>query len=459
MESEGCSEFLTNSRTEKRQYLVTYSQCDLNKFPTRQSFGEMLCHEFNSGTSKVRVQHWACCREPHSEEGMHYHCSIKLTGKKKWAMVRRNIQEKYGINVNFSSRHDYYYSAYQYVVKEDSEVFHSRGHPDLSNVGPPRTSKCIRANRDKAANKATPEGDGEQPGPSGSVSRGRKRLLSPSDIGDFIVAKKIYTKKELYTEANKRKTEGEASLYDFIMVTRDCSLEEIITKAWDLHNAPSEFVKSLTPRMDVIRQAATQPCPSPECDWLESALSLLDINGISRLEYAAAFRALLTEGRGKRRNIMLLGDSDCAKTHLLKPLTILFEGQVFTNPTSSGSKFSWVEAEGKDIFILNDFRWDKDLIAWSDLLRLLEGEPTRLPTPKNFRLKDILIDTDVPIFATAGEKVEFRGPYNTVSKQENQMMDNRWKYIKFNYVIPEERQRKIKPCGPCFSKLVLLGEE
>ena len=108
---------------------------------------------------------------------------------------------------------------------------------------------------------------------------------------------------------------------------------------------------------------------------------------------------------------------------------------------------------------MNDFRWDKDLIAWKDLLLLLEGEPTRLPAPKNFRLKDILIDSDVPIFATSGEKVEFRGPYNTLSKMENTMMDNRWKYIQFRYVIPEEQQKAIEPCGQCFSRLDLLGEK
>ena len=36
------SKELTNTRSGRRTYIVTYSQVDLNKFPTRQSFGEML---------------------------------------------------------------------------------------------------------------------------------------------------------------------------------------------------------------------------------------------------------------------------------------------------------------------------------------------------------------------------------------------------------------------------------
>lgn len=452
-------EWLTDPRGEKRQYLVTYSQCDLEKFPTRQSFGEMICREFNTGQSKVHVLHWACCRESHESEGYHYHCSVKLNGKKKWLMVRRNIERKHGIQVHFSNRHDHYISAYRYVKKDDPEVYHSPNHPDLTDVASPRTSKCIRANRRNSIKKAASRVAAGEAGPSCAKPQptSRKRLLSPSDVGDFIVKKKIKSKLELYTEANKRKAEGETSLYDFIMTTRDCSLEEIISKAWDLHNAPLAFVKSLIPRMDVIREAAGKPCISEECHWLQSALSLLDLNGISHLDFALALRTLLTKGRGKGRNIMLLGPSDCAKTHLLKPLKVLFAGQIFDNP-SSGGKFSWLEAENKEIFILNDFRWEKELIPWKDLLLLLEGETTRLPTPKNFRLKDILIDTDVPIFATAGEKVEYRGPYNTLNKMENTMMDNRWNYIQFTYVIPKERQRDFPPCGPCFAKLVLLGE-
>ena len=70
--------FLTNKRVGRRQYLVTYSQADLSKFPSRDSFGNMLHNEFNKGNGIVRVCHWACCREQHADGGYHYHCAIKL---------------------------------------------------------------------------------------------------------------------------------------------------------------------------------------------------------------------------------------------------------------------------------------------------------------------------------------------------------------------------------------------
>ena len=68
----------------RRTYLVTYSQADLNKFPTQQSFGKMLEEHFNGGSGMAKVTHLACCLEEHQDKGLHYHVSLKLTAPKKW---------------------------------------------------------------------------------------------------------------------------------------------------------------------------------------------------------------------------------------------------------------------------------------------------------------------------------------------------------------------------------------
>ena len=60
----------------------------------RESFGNMLENEFNAGNSKVKVLHWACCKELHTENGLHYHCCMKLTGVKRWLHVKNAITKK-----------------------------------------------------------------------------------------------------------------------------------------------------------------------------------------------------------------------------------------------------------------------------------------------------------------------------------------------------------------------------
>ena len=59
-----------------------------------------------------------------------------------WCRVRKYLQNIYGITVNFSG-HGGYYSAYQYVRKEDENVLYSDGHPDT--IVKPRTQVASAA--------------------------------------------------------------------------------------------------------------------------------------------------------------------------------------------------------------------------------------------------------------------------------------------------------------------------
>ena len=78
-----------NNRTLRRVYLVTYSQADKLKFPSRQHFGKAVEEALNSGTSKVKATYWACCLENHQDGGEHFHVSIKLTGPKRWLPAKK----------------------------------------------------------------------------------------------------------------------------------------------------------------------------------------------------------------------------------------------------------------------------------------------------------------------------------------------------------------------------------
>ena len=87
------------------------------------------------------------------------------------------------------------------------------------------------------------------------------------------------------------------------------------------------------------------------------------------------------------------------------------------------------------------------------------GETVKLPAPKNHFLKDVVIDTDVPVFATTKAPILYRGPYNMEDEWETKMMNSRWRKIQFKHVFEEEQQKNLKPCGSCFAKLILMGED
>jgi hypothetical protein len=115
-----------------------------------------------------------------------------------------------------------------------------------------------------------------------------------------------------------------------------------------------------------------------------------------------------------------------------------------------------VAVEHKEVVFLNDYRWQAKQIAWADFLLLLEGAPVHIAAPKTSREKDIFFDKDVPIFATAHDRVRFASDYHSSSKQideEQEMMDVRWKIFDLKHQIPVRHD--IPSCAKCFADLVL----
>ena len=88
-------------------------------------------------------------------------------------------------------------------------------------------------------------------------------------------------------------------------------------------------------------------------------------------------------------------------------------------------------AEKASVLILQDYRWSKESIAWKDLLLFLQGETVKLPAQKNFYAEDVVIDSNVVIFATGKAPITYKGPYNTMYAGDDAMMSVRWNAIKF----------------------------
>ena len=145
----GSSEGL-NSRDVRRVYLITYSQANLEIVPTREAFARIILDAFENAVpeSNCTVVHWVCSQEGHVHGGVHYHMAVKLSGRRRWLRVRNYIDQVYGVKVNFSDRHENYYSAWRYTTKcTDSISVHSTNHPDLENIGAPITTNASRATR------------------------------------------------------------------------------------------------------------------------------------------------------------------------------------------------------------------------------------------------------------------------------------------------------------------------
>ncbi len=187
-----------HSRNPRRCYLITYSQADLQKFPTKQSFADAVVEAFTSERSQSSPQHWACCIEKHQQQGFHYHLAIKLSAPKRWLGCKKALERKHGIQVHFSD-HEGYYSAYKYICKFDQDVFHSANHPNLQEIGSPRTSVCQQAYRRKRSrplgNCSTSQAN-KQSENDRSVAKIKK--LSNIEVSEFITKHEILKTKHLF---------------------------------------------------------------------------------------------------------------------------------------------------------------------------------------------------------------------------------------------------------------------
>ena len=108
--------------------------------------------------------------ESHQNGGSDFHMAIKLNTTSRWRAIRRFVDNKHGIKLNFSDSHTNYYTAYEYVTKEDPNFVLSPGHPDLANTSTPNTTNATRRRQSKAAAKAT-KSKGKKKKKAGSLRR------------------------------------------------------------------------------------------------------------------------------------------------------------------------------------------------------------------------------------------------------------------------------------------------
>lgn len=452
------------NRTVKKVYFITYSRADLFKCPDKETFGEYVEEAFtfssaskkqgsDSSSSSKLVERWAACQEPHKDGRIHFHACVLLGKNTRWLGARKYLKNHYGIDVNFADRKDpNYTAAFRYLCKFSRHVAMSPNHPapeTLLNGRSPRTSKASRTNI--AKRRSVPDSSGATCSRSADPTPAKQRRLSKVDVMKIIQDENIRNETEFLALAKTQSSEGKPDLEEFVARTPEKSYRELISKTWKLAAAPGLVKRKNQSRMERVRELLEGEC-SPQCEnkqWLKLACDLLDKNRIYKSVFAEAIRTLLEKGRGKRRNIILVGYKDCGKTFILDPLKIIFK--CFANPSSG--KYAFVGSQDCEVMFLNDLRWNPDMIPWMEFLNMLEGQTVRISTPKSHFAEDVVFDRDTPIFATGIEPIKFVGRSRNI-EAENDMMDARWRRFDFKYEVPRDEQVEIGPCARCFAELV-----
>lgn len=98
----------------RQVYLITYSQADDEKVPSRNHFSQVILSAFSLQTVAEPL-HWICSQEAHQDWGIHYHMAIY-----PWRKFRDHLASEQGIQLHFSDTHHDYYSTWQYLTRGNS---------------------------------------------------------------------------------------------------------------------------------------------------------------------------------------------------------------------------------------------------------------------------------------------------------------------------------------------------
>lgn len=462
----------TTSGDETRSvYLITYSQADPLKAGDRQQFAEKIVTEFNRKDDVC--EKWVSAVEIHRTTGIHYHMAIKLSKCRRWKEVKKNISEKYNIELHFSQIHSSYYDAYTYATKEDTNFATSFGHVNLENPPrPPRTSNASRAIRNAAQRRR--ESRDLAAGPSnsaGGTSSKKKEYVAPKltnqQVGDIIIKNELRTVKHVHSFSKQMSKEGKHDLKHFLQKHPNQKyIQDILTTNWSIETATSDLDREKKTRLELLHECLNLECNVEEesgkvCEgsWLVAALETLKNQNVQRKLFSELVIKSLQNGRGKGSNLMIVGPTNCAKSFMLMPLTLIYK--TFMSP--SEGTYNWVSAPEQEIVFLNDIRYeedgDKKVMEWRIFLNLLEGAPVNISMPKNFFAEDFLWKKRQAIFATAEHPI-MRIKNGKVDASESAQMAQRWTILRFTHqYLFEDVNHNLIPCQKCFAELILNLDE
>ena len=144
--SEDCRSFqeALGEKEVRSVYLITYSQANLDLFPTREEFASAVVKSF--AKCNANILQWSVLQLWKPQKIRNTLPSICEAWSQSTLAVVEGVFAQW-VRDNRSSKHHNYYSAWTYVTKEDENFIESVGHPDLKNAGEPKTTAASRARR------------------------------------------------------------------------------------------------------------------------------------------------------------------------------------------------------------------------------------------------------------------------------------------------------------------------
>lgn len=263
---------------------------------------------------------------------------------------------------------------YDYLVKPttrkpaaalDATVWTSPEHPSPEQIPEPnpqlQRAWQLRTNAATAAREAR------------SVSE-----WTPLALYDVLTEKRFEEEDALWAYAHDLDTRGDRRLLSFLLSRRD--LPQLLERAARAHRAPEQTARAAQSRLQILEQSGIkETCIChPTGRWRAAAEDVTRRNDLTEQQLEIALLEALELGRYKQRNVVIVGDTNRAKSFCLEPLALIYK--VFI-PPDTGS-YQLADIRGAEVIWLNDFTYDQSFMPWRSLKKFMEGKDIKVALPK-----------------------------------------------------------------------------
>ena len=157
--------------------------------------------------------------------------------------------------MDFSDKSLGYIATFRYICKSEKQVLHNEDHPDLRDIGFPRSKACKKT---KKAKKSATRKSGElkhslsSKGTAVSLGKVKTKHLTFTNAAEYILDNRIRSYTSLQAIALTHRQEDEKYLFSFLARNTSKIVQELIECVWSMHGAAekenSETIYRIKPR-------------------------------------------------------------------------------------------------------------------------------------------------------------------------------------------------------------------
>jgi hypothetical protein len=357
----------------------------------KKAFDEPLASPGRAGRPVTRqysiVKRVIVFKEDHEDGDTHFHIAVLLKQPRSFTVAKRTLRERDHLPSHWSCSHTQMWSAVRYgavpsLTKPDVDSSPATYSDDGSEV-----DVFAEAQRPWNADvwKFRHEDVEKQKAAGVNVKRARFCKL---DLTALVLAKNLTTKAAVLSYAQDHGTED---MQNFVHQNQK-RLREYLDEAKEWGEARVTAIAERETDWALVCRTSEQECPHGQsCQYAAMAKQFFEANAnsLSRVELAAALRAIIVGGPSKTTRVpMIVGPTNCGKSTLLKALYLVFGKKNVHIKPAPGSSFALASiVKNKRFLFWDDVRpveLGQAAVPVATFLSMFEGEPFEVQVSQSF---------------------------------------------------------------------------